>query len=512
MVRPALLAVVGSCVLLAGCLRQPVFANCDGDATCTANGVSGHCEADHACSVDDSTCPESGRRYVSSAPNAGACTAPPDAGVADTPDGPPSSGGRECIKGGKRTADTTCAMDVCAREPRCCSQQWDATCVRMAETMCQAHCSTMAFVGGDYGQVFRTDTWTPIWDNHATITEAQLGGYWADFDDDGDDDVAIAGYANIYIYRTLGFDGTSLTMDGPPQKIEWGPLATQRSFNEVLDSRAGAWADIDGDGDLDLAVGGLFGLLLIENRSGTLVPKAVMLGRLKDGTSVGPTDAIALAWGDVDGDHDLDLVVGHNGFAATLYLNDGLGELTLAPWAGPPEVESVQFCNVDQDPEPEVVIGANGNGGTSAFVYELTGSSIAAQGTPLGTAGWAVDTLCGDLDGDGDLDLFAGSYSGQPRAYVNQGNAAIKWLSVTPPVTSGATPSDQQWGADIGDLDGDGDLDAVASGRNEPPMSIAVYRNTSPGADQVVLTQEALIGTAIDIRSRNIELGSLPTR
>ncbi len=414
--------------------------------------------------------------------------------------------GRECVKGGKRVADGTCAPKVCEKEPRCCSEQWDAVCVRLAETLCNAHCSTMAFVGGaDYGIVFRTDTWAPIWDDSAGTDAMTHGGYWADYDDDGDVDLATVGGRQLHVYRNDGFDGAHLTLTQIYTK-EWGQLGN----NAYLDGRTGAWADLDGDGDLDLAFGGFDGVVLVENQGGVFLNERVLYRQPLAGDTdamATPNDTTSLAFGDVDGDHDLDLVVGRYYSPALLFINDGAGAMTLRNWNGPTSgTESVQWCNLDTDPAPELVL----SGSAYLSIFKLTGSTIAddAQATHVVTSDFLVETRCGDLDHDGDLDLFASAWGTTPRAYRN-GNQTLAGVSEA--WRDGAAVVNQ-WGVDLGDLDGDGKLDAVAAGDAfNHPLKIQVYANTSTNANQNIgFTVPAPIGASIDLTTHDIELAPLP--
>ena len=87
-----------------------------------------------------------------------------------------------------------------------------------------------------------------------------------------------------------------------------------------------AWGDAEGDGDLDLAVGSGGENKVYLNQGGALQTTAAWTS--------GDTDhTLSVAWGDVDGDGDLDLAAGNNSEGRNkIYLNRGEALRTLATW------------------------------------------------------------------------------------------------------------------------------------------------------------------------------------
>lgn len=94
-----------------------------------------------------------------------------------------------------------------------------------------------------------------------------------------------------------------------------------------------AWGDWDGDDDLDLAVTNEFEPVVVyENVEGALsLDPPAEVGSVTPITNTAA--AMDAAWGDWDGDGDLDLAVGNDGAPDLVYENDA-GRLALDPAAG----------------------------------------------------------------------------------------------------------------------------------------------------------------------------------
>ena len=116
---------------------------------------------------------------------------------------------------------------------------------------------------------------------------------WGDYDNDGDLDLALAGYSNpIYGYSPIAriYENSNGTL-----------VDTQIELRGAGRS-ALAWGDFDNDADLDLIVSGfdseyVFDTIIYRNDLGTFVDSGIELGSNAGG---------AIAWGDYDSDGDLD--------------------------------------------------------------------------------------------------------------------------------------------------------------------------------------------------------------
>ena len=251
------------------------------------------------------------------------------------------------------------------------------------------------------------------------------------------------------------------------------PLLTTAiwSSSESDDTGDVAWGDWDGDGDLDLAVGNRDQANRVYENDGLGQPSSLT----PVWTSADTDDTASVAWGDWDGDGDLDLAAGNNGQPNRVYENDGLGQ--------PGSLSSV-LTSVDTDSTMSVAWGdwdgdgdldlAAGNWSGANRVYENDGLGQPGSLTPVWTSTDTGDTFSvawGDWDGDGDLDLAAGNAPGANQVYSNDGlgqpgSLVAIWTSADTDGTSSVA-----WG----DWDGDGDLDLA--GGNEGQVN-RVYENS----------------------------------
>jgi hypothetical protein len=213
-----------------------------------------------------------------------------------------------------------------------------------------------------------------------------------------------------------------------------------------------------------------------------LVPFSFLMPPIFDESRILPFDlqtSYAVALHDLDGDGDLDAFVGNTSYydnpANTVWFNDGAGNFTdSGQRLGSAFTWDVALGDLDGDGDPDVFAANSEVGNAQADEIWLNNGQgyFVDSGQRLGNT-LSRSVSLGDLDGDGDLDAFiANGISERGQAEAN-----TVWLNDGHGVFSDSGQSLGNSAAldvDLGDLDGDGDLDAfIANGdpqrvRNEP--------------------------------------------
>ncbi|MEP3390501.1 MAG: FG-GAP-like repeat-containing protein [Reichenbachiella sp.] len=254
---------------------------------------------------------------------------------------------------------------------------------------------------------------------------------------------------------------------------------------ESISTQAGAgtaaWADIDGDGDMDVAFGPLDNLYLkfFINNEGSFEVQS---------SAVHSSNGGNIDFADFDGDGDLDMLVtrsksaGVDNFYLSLYENNN-GAFSLVPdGAGLPGTESHygKWGDYDGDGDPDVAVIVNKSGTIRGVIYQNNDGVFTDIGTSLpesidGSVDWA------DFDNDGDLDLLiTGNAPGTTGTHstIFQNNEGV--FEKYDAELTGVMYSTGVWG----DYDADGDPDLIISGSklslDDWPFgmtSSTVYRN-----------------------------------
>lgn len=380
--------------------------------------------------------------------------------------------------------------------------------------------------------------------------------------------------ANFGLNRSANIDGGDVDLDGDLDVVVANGMDFGNEPNRIFINRGGLqggvqgsfadetaarfagipsdrsrdieFVDFEDDGDLDLCVvntGGTTGLGGQPNRLhvnlggaqggaagwyaeetdarwGTLV--SVPLSQQVFGGNVGPYRGWAFDadFADLDDDGDNDLLLASSGpaFAGTeptrVFLNDGTGVFhELWPWADPAaDVElhsaDADLCDLDGDFDIDIVASSRNSQGrvylnnlaqplSSAPFQDVTQAALVATGS-TSTANYNYAAEYGDLDGDGDFDVWMTNWNNFSDVVLRNDAVhptGIEFHEATTLIKN--DPNMDEEGGDVLDYDGDGDLDVMManfSGTNWlyqsalaqgfSPLSQGLYHRTGVAAGQ----------------------------
>jgi FG-GAP-like repeat/Secretion system C-terminal sorting domain len=246
-----------------------------------------------------------------------------------------------------------------------------------------------------------------------------------------------------------------------------------------------SFADLDGDGDLDLMVGDSYFDFRYFKNNGTATSPNFEAPILNPFSLVGVYDFTDLTYlnfsfADIDGDGDFDIMAGNSYGKFYYYENTGginspnfsLPSENVFSLNSPYNYSSATFADLDADGDLDMISGS----GYSGFQYfkndgistnPIFASSVNNPfGLMLPNVPYNSCPSLGDLDGDGDFDMISAFDYGTYFAYYeNIGTSLIPQFaeSLINPFSI-EEPADYLAGASstLVDLDGDGDLDLVS--------------------------------------------------
>ncbi|MBL7932182.1 MAG: VCBS repeat-containing protein [Bacteroidia bacterium] len=327
------------------------------------------------------------------------------------------------------------------------------------------------------------------------------GATWCDSDNDGDNDCYVANWYNTNnLFYTNNGDGTFTAQNGT--------IILSGGYCEVA-----AWGDYDNDGLNDLFVTNSAGTnknLLFHNDGSNMFTKVTTGSIVND-----INDSRACNWSDIDNDGDLDVFVcNESNQNEVIYENLGSGSFNkislgaLVNNGG--KTMSSSWGDYDNDGDMDVFLANDQspnalfrNDGGFSFTKIITDTVSKTPGHSFGSS-WS------DIDNDGDIDLyvtnsFFSTSLYENYLYMNNGDGTFQRTN------SGTIASHLDWsyGCAFGDYDNDGFQDlAVATCRfNGSDRNNLLYHNDGNSNNHLTIslvgtqTNRSAIGTKVRVRA-----------
>ncbi len=315
---------------------------------------------------------------------------------------------------------------------------------------------------GAYGNIFLIDVaealQDPGGDARQQLTDTDAVDAFPRWSPDGSQIAFISnrdgdGNWEIYVMNSDGSDQRRLTdseaVDGPPS---WSPDGTQIVFESNRDRNFELYIMNSDGSDVQRLTNSEADdrnpdWQPTDSTTGMAVPAMEGVSFEQSPQTFPPAPTWKIGLGDLDDDGDLDAVFGNGQYNdSQIWLNDGSGHFVDSGQQLGKYAHGVDIGDLDGDGDPDVIISTHEDFSPSrVYLNDGYASFEELEGAFDANIGYSVDLF--DLDGDGDLDAVGeGAYA--VNVYVNNGAGNFTASELTFPLTT-------IWG----DLDSDGDVD-----------------------------------------------------
>ncbi|QDS97116.1 CRTAC1 family protein [Adhaeretor mobilis] len=255
-----------------------------------------------------------------------------------------------------------------------------------------------------------------------------------------------------------------------------------------FNSRSASLADIDNDGDLDVMFQGVPGAQQLF-RNNIIGSGSLSFTNISNALPAGLGSSWSAAWGDYDGDGNMDVFVGQSNPSndtGDVLRGDGLGGFTNTSVAvgldDPGFHQNIAWVDIDNDRDLDLIFGMEGPEKHEIYLqgsggsFTPVGAAVGFQ-EPFGAKGYGM--AVGDTDGDGDLDIYISTciFGGNIRNnfYENQlaQTGSLSFIDIAD--GNGTQYLENSYGSEFYDFDDDGDLDLFMVGADAQDSKI--FRN-----------------------------------
>ncbi len=328
-----------------------------------------------------------------------------------------------------------------------------------------------------------------------------------DVDLDGKPDLVVANYGanSVSILRNTATNG-SITSSSFAAKVD---------FTTGISPFAVAIGDIDGDGIPDLAVAN-FSSNTVSIIRNTSIPGSITASSFaaKVDFATG-TNPYSLAIGDLDGDNKPDLAVSNQGANSISLLRNTatIGSISSGSFATKVDFATgtspyfLALGDLDGDGKSDIAVANQGSNSISVFQNTSTNGSIStssfAPKVDFTTGSQPYLVTIGDIDGNGKPDLVASNNASNNlsifRNTYTSGSITTSSFAAKVDFATGTGPVVVA----IGDIDGDGKSDLVVANFNSNTVSVLRNADLPPPTITSFTPASAKPGDVVTITGTN---------